>query len=182
MRNIHSAAILGLAAVSLTACSPVATFPSDTRALDRDSVASEPVPTLIAEAVNYASAMYDSDGDPAINLPTGTSMVLYARVIDRLGDGHPQLDPDEPAFSIVKVRARGSDGEVDLFIPNIDGSHSFATLTFHRDFAKYTHVRTKWWDTGELPPPVNYVVIERHEAEQVPAEQGPVEQPVLAHD
>ncbi len=177
MRNIHSAAILGLAAVSLTACSLVATFPSDTRALDRDSVASEPVPTLIAEAVNYASAMYDSDGDPAINLPAGTSMVLYARVIDRLGDGHPQLDPDEPAFSIVKVRARGSDGEVDLFIPNIDGSHSFATLTFHRDFAKYTHVRTKWWDTGELPPPVNYVVIDQHEAEQVP-----VEQPVLAHD
>ncbi len=177
MRKILTAAILGLGAVALTACSLVATFPSDTRVLDRDSVAGEPIPTLIVEAVNYACAMYDPDGDPAINLPAGTGMALYAKVIDRLGDGHPQLDPDEPAFSIVKVRARGSDGEVDLFIPNIDGSHSFATLRFHRDFMKYSHVRTKWWDTGELPPPVNYVVIEQHETEQVP-----VEQPVLAHD
>lgn len=182
MRKILNAAILGLAAVTLTACSLVATFPSDTRVLDRDSVASEPIPTLIVEAVNYACAMYDPDGDPAINLPAGTGMALYAKVIDRLGDGHPQLDPDEPAFSIVKVRARGSDGEVDLFIPNIDGSHSFATLRFHRDFMKYSHVRTKWWDTGELPPPVNYVVIEQHEADQVPVNEVSVEQPVLAHD
>ena len=118
MRNILTAAILGLAAVALTACSLVATFPSDTRVLDRDSVASEPIPTLIVEAVNYACAMYDPDGDPAINLPAGTGMALYAKVIDRLGDGHPQLDPDEPAFSIVKVRARGSDGEVVEGDPN----------------------------------------------------------------
>ncbi len=175
MRKILNAAILGLAAVALTACSMVATFPSDTRVLDRDTVAREPVPTLIVEAVNYACAMYDPDGDPAINLPAGTGMELYAKVIDRLGDGHPQLDPDEPAFSIVKVRARGSDGEVDLFIPNIDGSHSFATLTFRRDaFSGYRHIRTKWWDTAETPPAVNYVVLEQLEE--------PVGQPVLGHD
>ena len=172
-----TAATRGLAAVAHTSGSLHATCPTDTRVLGRDAVASEPIPPRIVEAVNYACAMYDPDGDPAINLPAGTGMALYAKVIDRLGDGHPQLDPDEPAFSIVKVRARGSDGEVDLFIPNIDGSHSFATLRFHRDFMKYSHVRTKWWDTGELPPPVNYVVIEQHEADQVP-----VEQPVFAHD
>ncbi len=182
MRTILNAAIFGLVATTLTACSPVATFPSDTRALNPYSVANEPVPTLIAEAVNYACSMYDPDGDPAINLPAGTSILLYRKVIDRLGDGHPQLDPNEPAFSIVKVRARGIDAEVDLFIPNIDGSHSLATLTFRREFRKYVHIRTKWWDTGEQVPPVNYVILERHEADQVPLDDGPVEQPLLAHD
>ncbi len=177
MRNLPILAALGLAAATLSACSPVATFPSDTRALERDEIATEPVPTLIAEAVGYACAMYDPDGDPAINLPAGTGMPTYVRVIDRLGDGHPQLDPDEPAFSVVKVRARGTEGQVDLFIPNIDGSHSLATLTFRRDFLKYTHVRTKWWDTGELPPAVNYVMLEQAETDQ-----SPVEQPVLAND
>jgi hypothetical protein len=182
MRIILNATILGLAATTFTACSPVATFPSDTRALTSNSVPSEPVPTLIAEAVNYACSMYDPDGDPSINLPAGTSILLYRKVIDRLGDGHPKFDPNEPSFSIVKVRARGIDAEVDMFIPNIDGSHSFATLTFRREFRKYAHIRTKWWDTGEQLPPVNYVVIEWHEADQVPDVDGPVEQPVLAHD
>lgn len=177
MRTTTIAMTLGFTAVTFTACSPVATFPSDTRPVARDEVANEPIPTLIAEALDYACSMYEPDGDPAINLPAGTGMVMYRRVINRLGDGHPQFTPDEPAFSIVKVRVRGTEAEVDMFIPNVDGSHSLATLTFHRGVREYNHVRTKWWNTGELPPPVNYVALERYEADQ-----QAVEQPVLAHD
>ncbi len=71
--------------------------------------------------------------------------------------------------------SRGFEGSVDLFIPTIDGSHSFATLTFRRDaFSGYRYVRTKWWDIAETPPAVNHVVLQQFDA--------PVGQPVLAHD
>ena len=173
---------LGLAVATLSACSPVATYPSDSRALTQTAAVREPVPTLMAEAINYACATYDPDGDPAINLPAGTSMKLYDRVIAHLGSGHPQVNPDEPAISITKVRSRGFVGSIDLFIPTIDGSHSFATLTFRRDaFNGYRYVRTKWWDIAETPPAVNYVVLQQHDAPTAD-DVAPVGQPVLAHD
>ena len=95
MRKILTAAILGLAAVALTACSLVATFPSDTRVLDRDSVASEPIPTLIVEAVNYACPMYDPHVHPAINLPAGTAMAPHPKLLHRPADDHPPLAPPD---------------------------------------------------------------------------------------
>ncbi len=176
MRNRHTRTTVNLLAVAtLSACSPVATYPIDSRAHTLNTIVYEPVPTLMAESIDYACMTYDPDGDPAFNLPAGTSMKLYDRVIAHLGNGHPQVSPDELAISIVKVRSRGFEGSVDLFIPNIDGSHSFATLTFRRDaFSGYRHIRTKWWDTAETPPAVNYVVLEQLEE--------PVGQPVLGHD
>lgn len=180
MRNRHTRITMPVMALAMTvatlsACSPVATYPSDSRALTLNTIVPEPVPTLMAEAIDYACTTYDPDGDPAFNLPAGTSMKLYDRVIAHLGNGHPQVSPLETAISITKVRSRGFEGSVDLFIPNIDGSHSFATLTFRRDaFSGYRHIRTKWWDIAETPPAVNYVVLQQPDA--------PDAQPVLAHD
>ena len=74
-----------------------------------------------------------------------------------------------------KVRCRALTGEVDIFIPAADGSYRFATLYFKSEpFQPYHHVRTRWWDTGEMPPPPAYGV--------TPGVDPAVVQPVLAHD
>ena len=173
---------LGLAAATLSACTTLATYPSDSRAeLSPEATVNEPVPKLIAAAIDYAGSTEGSVGDPAINLPDGSGMRLYEQVIGRLGRGHAQIDPDEPAYSITKVRARGLEGEVDLFIPNVDGSYSFATLTFRRNpFAEFRHTRTRWWSLAEQPPGINHVVLQQV-APHGP-DEAPVAQPVLAHD
>ncbi len=172
---------LGLAAATLSACTTIATYPSDSRAeLSPEATVNEPIGQLIAAAIDYAGST-ETVEDPAINLPDGSGMRLYQQVIGHLGRGHAQVDPDEPAYSITKVRARGLNGEVDLFIPNVDGSYSFATLTFRRNpFAEFRHTRTRWWDLGEQPPAVNHVALEQN-ARPDPEEE-PVVQPVLAHD
>ncbi|MCH7797369.1 MAG: hypothetical protein IID28_02850 [Planctomycetes bacterium] len=185
MRSRHIRSTMTVMALAaLSACAPVATYPSDSRDLTLKTIVPEPVPTLMAEAIDYACTTYDPDGNPSINLPAGTSMKLYDRVIAHLGTGHPQVDPDEPAISITKVRSRGFVGSVDLFIPDIDGSHSFATLTFRRDaFSGYRHIRTKWWDIAETPPAVNYIVLQQHDAPPaIDDDEPPAAQPVLAHD
>jgi len=184
MRNRHIRSTMTVMALAaLSACAPIATYPSDNRDLTLRTVVREPIPTLMAEAIDYACTTYDPDGNPSINLPAGTSMKLYDRVIAHLGTGHPQVDPDEPAISITKVRSRGFEGSVDLFIPDIDGYHSFATLTFRRDaFSGYRHIRTKWWDIAETPPAVNYIVLQQHDAPPAIDDEPPAAQPVLAHN
>ncbi len=172
---------IGLAAAMLSACTTIATYPSDSRAeLSPEATVNEPIGQLIAAAIDYAGPA-ETVEDPAINLPDGSGMRLYEQVIGRLGRGHAQVDPDEPAYSITKVRARGLNAEVDLFIPNIDGSYSFATLTFRRNpFAEFRHTRTRWWDLGEQPPAVNHVVLEQNA--RLGPDEAPVVQPVLGHD
>ena len=182
MRNRHTRITVNLLAVAtLSACSPVATYPIDSRAHTLNTIVYEPVPTLMAESIDFACTTYDPDGDPAFNLPAGTTMQLYDRVIAHLGNGHPQVSPDEPAISITKVRSRGFEGSVDLFIPTIDGSYSFATLTFHRNpFAPFRHTSTRWWNLGEQPPAINHIALEQNTRPD--PEEVPIAQPVLAHD
>ena len=172
---------LGLAVATLSACTTLATYPSDSRAeLSPEATVNESVGELIAAAIDYAGPTEVVE-DPAINLPDGSGMKLYEQVIDRLGRGHAQVDPDEPAYSITKVRTRGLNGEVDLFIPNLDGSYSFATLTFRRNpFAEFRHTRTRWWNLAEQPPGINHIALE-HNARPDP-DEAPIAQPVLAHD
>jgi hypothetical protein len=172
---------LGLTVATLSACTTLATYPSDSKSeVSPDAKVNDAVPQLIAAAIDYSGSTEVVE-DPAINLPDGSGMTLYEQVFDHLGRGHAQVDPDEPAYSITKVRARGLDGEVDLFIPNLDGSYSFATLSFRRNpFAPFRHTSTRWWNLGELPPAINHVVLQQNAPAE--PEQAPVAQPVLAHD
>ena len=169
-------AILPVLTAALCACTPVATYPPGF-VVNPEAVVNEPVPSLMVVAIDYADSRYGYEDDPAINLPPGTPLKLYAKVIKGLGEGHPMRDPHEPAYHIVEVRARGLKGEVDLFIPNVDGTYGFATMTFRRDaFRGYEHERTRWWRSGDEPPPPNYAVLPDEPEKPVP---GP---PVLASD
>ncbi len=177
MSNTVYAAVLCLAGLGLAACTPLATYPPDNRAMSTRAVVNEPVPTLIVESIAYADSRYGTGDDFAIDLPAGTSERLYRRVIERLGKGHVLTVTGEPAYYITKVRARGLNGEVDIFIPDTDGTYRFATMSFRRDaFSGYVLQDTRWWKTGEQPPAVpNYVVAAE-------PSDAPIEQPVLAHD
>lgn len=179
MKNTVYATVLGLGSVALSACSPLATYPPDNRVMNPAAVVNEPVPTLIVESIMYADRRYGTGDEFAIDLPAGSSGRLYERIITRLGKGHVLTVTGERAYYITKVRARGFDAEVDMFIPDADGGYGFATLSFRHDvFKGFVLVDTRWWKTGAQPPAVpNYVV-----AKPVGKEPSPVEQPVLAHD
>lgn len=175
MKSTIYAVVVGCA--GLSACAPFATYPPDSRALTPKSVVNEPIPTLIVESLRYADAQYGTGENLAIDLPAGSSPRLYERVTRDLGKGHPLTAPGQPAYYVTKVRARGLDGEVDLFVPGPDDSYRYATLSFRNDpFQGWYHTETRWWRTGEQPPAPNYVMAKPQR------ETDEVEQAILAHD
>ena len=144
--------------VVVTACAPLATFPPVDGSVQLSSPTTEPIPTLMAEAIRYAQNRYgDQAGTFAINLPPHTPTAVYETVIARLGRCHPQFDADEPAYHVTSVRARGLRAEVDLFYPRADGFYDFVTISFRRDvLSGYEVLSTRLWRTADQPPGPNY--------------------------
>lgn len=151
----HASALMLL--LALPACAPIATYPPEKGIINPSAATNEPIPTLMAEGIRYAYARWGDEDDFGINLPPGTPPQIYEKVIRRVGAGHPMEDPDEPAYHVTQVLARGLEGNVDLFYPTADGSYRLVTLTFRRHGLQgYRHERTKVWRTGEEPPPPHY--------------------------
>ncbi len=138
-------------------CAPWATYPHEEGTFNLSSARSEPVPSLMTEAIRYTRGHYGKDGEFAINLPRGTPPEVYKWVIRRLGGGHPMADPDEPTYHVAKVMARGTNSKVDVFYPT-DTGYAFATISFQWDLMRgYRHVNTRVWLTADQPPPPHYV-------------------------
>ncbi len=152
------AALLGLSLIVVTACAPLATFPPVDGSVQLSSPTTEPIPTLMAEAIRYAQSRYGDGAEVfAINLPPQTPAQVYDTVISRLGGGHPQFDSDEPAYHVTSVRARGLRAEVDLFYPRTDGFYEFVTISFRRDvLSGYEVLSTRLWRIDDQPPGPNY--------------------------
>jgi hypothetical protein len=141
----------------VTACAPAITYPPEEGVMTSRSAADEPVPTLMARAIEYAHAEWGDEGGLAINLPAGTPRSVYDKVIKRLGAGHPMQDPEEPAYHVTRVSSQANEALVDLFYPKPDGSYGFVTLTFHMQLVGgYQHRLTRVWQTGDQPPPPSY--------------------------
>ncbi len=172
MRSAGCAVLIGIA---MTGCAPVATYPPDQGALDLSGPRTEPVPTLMTEAIRFAHYRYGEDGEFAINLPPGTPPQVYGWVIRRLGAGHPMQDPAEPTYHVTKVLVRGRHGFVDLFYPTEGGAYQFATISLEGDFVSgYRHVGTRLWSTGDEPPPPHFAPPDRESPPQpVIAAPGP---------
>jgi hypothetical protein len=157
MRRISHAVLLGLSCLAATACAPAITFPAEEGIMSSSSAPNEPVPTLMAKAIKYAYGQWGEGGDLVINLPPGTPLMTYDKVIDHVGAGHPMKDAGQPAYHVTRVSSQVSEARVDLFYPKPDGTHQFVTLTFHMQLVGgWQHKGTRAWDTGEQPPPPNY--------------------------
>ncbi|MHC4990839.1 MAG: hypothetical protein ACYTGC_07640 [Planctomycetota bacterium] len=157
MRRIPHLVLLGLAGLVATACAPAITYPPEEGVLSSRSAPDEPVPTLMARAIEYAHGEWGGDGEIVINLPAGTPVSTYDKVLKRLGSGRPMEDPDEPAYHVTRVSSQASEAVIDLFYPQPDGSYTFVTLTFQMQLiGGYQHHMTRTWDTGDQPPPPSY--------------------------
>ncbi len=167
MRTALFSVLAGLAACG---CAPFATYPPDEGSLTESRSDLEPVPTVMAKAINHAHQENGGSGDNfAYNLPPGTRPDVYALVEERLGGaGHPQASVDELAYHVSKVRIRGRWAMVDVFYPKADGSYQFATVTLLGDVWVGYHVEnTRLWETGDEPPSPSYAPKQPGDHEQI---------------
>lgn len=155
MRRAACVALIG--SMALGGCVAVATYPPDDGAGSMSGPKTEPIPTLMAEAISYVNHRSRGSGDFAINLPPGTPASVYDTVIRRIGGGHPMEDPDDDrAYHVTKVRLRGRHALVDIFYPDGDG-HRFATVSLEGDLlAGFSATNLRVWHIAAQPPPPYY--------------------------
>ena len=127
----HGCLVLALAVVVLEGCSPWATYPPvETRAAQAlASPTFEPVPTLMAMAIEYTLAEYLPGKDLPINLPQGADRRVYDAVFARLkGEPlqRPMMQIGEPAIHVKEVRTRAFDVQVDVVIRGVTGSTNWS--------------------------------------------------------
>ena len=157
MRRISATLLLAFGCLVAAACSPAITYPSEEGVMASRSSPGEPVPTLMAYAIEYAHDQWGEGEDFAINLPAGTPAWVYDKVMKRVGAGHPMQDPGEPAYHVTRVSSQGNTGMVDLFFPKPNGDFGYVTLTFEMQLiGGYQHRTTRSWQTGDQPPPPSY--------------------------
>ena len=138
-----------LIAASLVGCGVNVTYPPvEGTPTFVGTPVTEPVPTLMTEAVRYVRARHGRDwnNDFAVNLPLRTKKWVYDRVIDNAGGGRIMTSVDDyPVIQISSVRVRGLSAEVDVTYPRFD-TWEFATLTMERDIAdRFRVTRDKIW-------------------------------------
>ena len=157
MRRTSTTVLLALSGFFATACAPAITYPPEEGVVMSRSAASEPVPTLMAKAIEYAHDQWGDGGEIAINLPAGTPIAVYDKVFKRLGTGHPMEDPNEPAYHVTRVSSQASEAIIDLFYPKPGGTYGFVTLTFRMQLVGgYQRSITRVWQIGDQPPPPAY--------------------------
>lgn len=158
-------AVLALGLVALagfSGCSSWSTYPPvETKAAQVFSQPTrEPVPTIIAAALNYARREYTPDKNLPINLPAGCSWEVYHRVFERVsGEPRPMLKAGEPAIAITEVRTRLWEAEVDLIYPRGDGLNQLVTIHVERNATEPWRVKSArlWQIRNEAMPDPNYV-------------------------
>lgn len=160
IRSLAAAAIVFML-LALNACSPWATYPpvetKMAQSMTRETF--EPVPTVMAVALQYARDKYYPEQDVAINLPAGTPAMVYDKVIKKLGWGHPLVIPDDVALFVSEVRTRSFNGQVDLIHRRTDGLYEMVTISMSRGpVNKYKVDGFRIWQWRNLQAPMpNYV-------------------------
>jgi len=175
------------AALVMAGCSPWSTYPPvETRAaqaLSRPTF--EPVPTVMALAIDYARTEYLPGKDLAINLPQGANWEVYQRVFGKLeGGGRPLIDDKEPAIHIKEVRTRSFDAQVDLIYPRGDGLNQLATISMHSEVFKDWRVTSaRLWQIRDVQTPEPHYIpptpeeLAKKKIERGPAGETPASKP-----
>jgi hypothetical protein len=114
-------ATIGAAAImmpALVGCAAWATYPPIPGAAHIGRGHHEPVPTLMATAVQNTHERHGDGDEVVFNLPPGTTQRAYEAVRARLGEHAREMrSTGEPAMHVIAVRVRTIDAEVDVIYP-----------------------------------------------------------------
>jgi hypothetical protein len=136
----------------------------------------EPLPTVMALAIDYARAEYVPGKDYPVNLPAGSGWQSYEKVFEKTqGDDTPMKTVGEAALHITQVRTRAFDAEVDLVYPRGDGLNQLVTMKLNREvFEDWRVISARLWQIRdvEIPDPT-YTPPTPEELAKKKRERGP---------
>jgi hypothetical protein len=146
----------------LSGCSAWSTYPpvESKTAQALTSPTFEPVPTVMAVAIDYSRDNYTPGKELPINLPKGADWEVYDKVFSKLAQGgKPMTEPGEESLCIEEVRTRAFDAEVDVVYPRADGLYQLVTLKLEGGVFKDWRVKTArpWQIRNVALPEPNYV-------------------------
>ncbi|HRQ76766.1 MAG TPA: hypothetical protein PK098_12700 [Phycisphaerales bacterium] len=152
--------ILGLLTPLVGGCAPWVTYPQIEGAGHFGSASFEPVPSIITEAIRYTNER-SAKLDPLVfNLPQGSRVEDYDRILLRLGAPsgvHPMREAGERAIHVTQIRVRAADAEVDVVYPRTGGLYETATLSMRqRLFGRFEVQRMRVWRVTVHPPLPTY--------------------------
>lgn len=151
--------LLLMSSLAQIGCKAGSTYPSPNMTGTLIDPTMEPLPTLMAKAIRFAHIRYgEGSEDFAINLPEGTPHEVYSRVIRKLGGGHPQTDPAEPAYHILEIRSKRLEAEVDIIYPREGSIYELVTISLSRRLVEgWVVLSSRLWRTQVRHPGPNYV-------------------------
>ena len=176
----HGCLFASLAGIALlfAGCSPWATYPpvevKPAQAMTSETF--EPLPTVMALAIDYARAECVPGKNYPVNLPAGSGWQSYEKVFEKTqGDDTPMKTVGEPALHITQVRTRAFDAEVDLVYPRGDGLNQLVTISLNREvFKDWRVMSARLWQIRsiEIPDPT-YTPPSAEELAKKKRESGP---------
>jgi hypothetical protein len=169
--------VMSMAAATVTAamasCTPRVTYPSPVGTVSLGNVATEPVPTVMAEAIRFANDWYGKNTPPVINLPPSTPAEVYDVVLRRIGEGEPMRHPSQKAFHVEAVRVNGMTAEVDMIHPGTIGDYQSVTIYLRNNIWRGWEItNSRPWRFRVAPPPPHYVPAPVPERPEAPAAAG----------
>ena len=153
---MHLQRILALLIMTaIVGCAPYATYPPHDKTVYLSSPTFAPFPELMARGVRAGQEQFEDPNELILNLPEGSTTVLYETVIDKLGEGQAMTDPEQRAYHVIEVRARGAQASVDVICPRSDGLYSLMTIDFDHDVIHGYRITNKrvWRIHVDAPPP-----------------------------
>ncbi len=145
----------------LVGCTPVATYPpvETDAALSFANSSNEPVPTILADVIQYAHEHYGGMEVVVFNLPEGVNNETYHLVSEKLNGAVPMTSSNQIAYHVIELRVRGFDADADIIFPSASGGYELATI--HLDsslFDSWAVTRDRvWLIPTNNPPPPTYV-------------------------
>lgn len=135
-------------------CAPLRTYPAVDGTRELPWPGMEPVPSMCRRAISHLRMVLRDDGPLYLNMPEGADGEVYRRVLHLLREGEPMTSPDQPAYHIIQVRARGLQGEVDVLRTEPSESPEFYTVYMERDAMDWRATdRRLWRIPTDVPPP-----------------------------
>jgi hypothetical protein len=147
--SIVITALLLALPVALGGCNMKAAYPQQDGWQQLDPFL-DPVPQVMARALDASHAATDPSVPLVWNLPPGMQKTVWNKVTSLLGPGAVAMTKDgERVWSIERVRVNGSFAEVDVLWRNADGL--WQLMTVHLEGAAMAPYRVTYLQRWRLP-------------------------------